>query len=281
MPIFDTPDPIDVTVDIPSGDVRIVASDRTDTVVEVRPGDERDERDVQAAEQTRVEFQDGRLLIRTPKQLGLSNLRKARSVDVRIEVPTGSQVRGDTGMGDLRLTGRLGECRLKSGTGHIEVDRSGPLRLHTSTGNVSVDAVDGDADISTSSGTLRVGEVDGGAVVKNSNGATTIGRVAGDLRVRASNGDISVAHAAAGVDAKSANGSLRVGEVVSGSVVLKTSMGDIEVGIAGDTAAWLDVHTSAGRVRNSLDQTEARPERAKTVEVRAQTSFGDITVHRS
>ncbi len=236
---------------------------------------------MQAAEQTRVEFQDGKLLVKTPRQRGIPNPRRSRSVDVLIELPTGSRVHGQTGMGDLRLTGRLGECRLKSGTGNIEVDRTGPLHLHTSTGNVSVDAVDGDAEISTASGTLRVGGVDGGAVVKNSNGPTTIGRVAGDLRVRASNGDISVAEAAGGVDAKSANGSLRVGEVARGSVVLKTSMGDIEVGIAEDTAAWLDVHTSSGRVRNSLDQSEARPDRAGTVEVRAQTSFGDITIHRS
>jgi len=56
MPTFDTPEPISVTVEIGVGDIRIVASDRTDTVVEVRPSDEAKKSDVTAAEQTRVEY---------------------------------------------------------------------------------------------------------------------------------------------------------------------------------------------------------------------------------
>ncbi|WP_199439851.1 DUF4097 family beta strand repeat-containing protein [Umezawaea beigongshangensis] len=281
MPTFDTPEPIDVTVEIPAGDVRVTAGDRTDTVVEVRPSDERDARDVRAAEQTRVEYENGKLLIRRPGASGIGLVWKRGSVEVRVDVPTGSQVRGTTGAGDLRLTGRLGECRLRSGTGNVETDRTGPLHLHTATGNVVVDTVDGDAEVSTSSGTLRIGEIGGGAVVKNSNGPTSIARVAGELRVRASNGDISVAEAAAGIDARSANGSIRVGEVVRGSTVLRSSLGDVEVGIGEDTAAWLDLNTAHGRVHNLLEETAGRPERSRTVEVRVHTSFGDITVRRS
>ena len=37
MPLFDTPGPIHVIVDIGVGDVRITASDRTGHLVEVRP----------------------------------------------------------------------------------------------------------------------------------------------------------------------------------------------------------------------------------------------------
>ena len=37
MPTFDTPEPISVTVELSVGDHRIVAGDRTDNVVEVRP----------------------------------------------------------------------------------------------------------------------------------------------------------------------------------------------------------------------------------------------------
>ncbi|HEX6345860.1 DUF4097 family beta strand repeat-containing protein [Umezawaea sp.] len=281
MPIFDTPAPVDVTIDVFSGDVRVTATDRTDTTVEVLPADAREAKDVEAAEQTRVEFADGKLLVKTPKPRGLSYVRAKWSVEVHVEVPTGSTLRGDTGMGDFRVTGELGECRLKSGSGHIEVDQAGPVHLRTSGGHVTVEAVTGTADVSTASGTVRIGRVDGEAVVKNSNGPTTIGRVGGDLRVRSSNGDITVAAAAGGVDAKSANGTIRVDEVVRGSIVLKTSTGDLEVGVAEGTAAWLDVNTSQGRVRNSLDESRERPDRGDTVEVRAATSFGDVTIRRS
>jgi hypothetical protein len=39
MPTFDTPEPIAVTIELVVSYVRITASDRTDTVVEVRPSD--------------------------------------------------------------------------------------------------------------------------------------------------------------------------------------------------------------------------------------------------
>jgi len=38
MPKFDTPQPITVTVEISAGSVRLVATDRDDTVVEVTEG---------------------------------------------------------------------------------------------------------------------------------------------------------------------------------------------------------------------------------------------------
>ena len=60
MPVFDTPEPISVTIDLGLGDIRIAASDRADTVVDVRPTDESNEPDVRAAEQTRVEYTAGR-----------------------------------------------------------------------------------------------------------------------------------------------------------------------------------------------------------------------------
>ena len=55
MPIFDTPAPISVTIEIGVGDIRVVASERADTVVDVQPSDGSKQSHVTAAEQTRVE----------------------------------------------------------------------------------------------------------------------------------------------------------------------------------------------------------------------------------
>ena len=66
MPTFDTPAAISVTVELSVGDLRVNATDRTDTVVEVRPSDPGKKADVAAAEQTRVEYANGSLLIKTP-----------------------------------------------------------------------------------------------------------------------------------------------------------------------------------------------------------------------
>ena len=279
MPNFVTPEPISVTIELGVGDVRIVASDRTDTVVEVRPSDDTDESDVKAAQQVRVDYSNGTLQVTGPKRT-FDFSKKTKSVDVSIELPGGSQLSAHLQMGDVRCAGLLGECRLKT-TGNVWLERTGPLRLHTGIGHVTVDGVTGNADISTGSGKIQIGEVEGAAVVKNSNGDTTIDAVTGDVRVRNANGAIDVERAGAGVDAKTSNGRIRLGEVVRGSVVLGTAAGDLDIGIAQGTAAWLEVNTGFGHVRNLMDNA-SRPEEAdETVEVRGRTSYGDITIHRS
>ncbi|HYQ69455.1 DUF4097 family beta strand repeat-containing protein [Actinophytocola sp.] len=281
MPSYDTPEPILVNVEPEVGNVRIIAGDRTDTVVDVAPTDPANASDVMAAKQTVVDFSGGTLSVKGPKLRPLSLSKQTRSIEVTIEVPSGSRVQGSTGLGDLHTTGRLGECRYKSGLGHIQLDQVGELHLRTATGSVVIERVDGNADVSTSSGRVHVGAIAGTGVVKNSNGATTIGSAGHALRVRSANGDITVEHAEDGVEARTANGSVRVLDAARGAVTLESAMGDLEIGIREGTAAWLDVNTKFGRVRNDLASTGAPEPGTDKLEVRASTSFGDITVRRS
>jgi len=133
MPDFRTrtPGPISVTLELGTGDVRIAASDRTDTVVEVRPSNEADESDVKAAQQVRVDYAGGMLRVTGPKPGAFDFSRKTSSVDVSIELPSDSQVSLDTLAGDVRCAGRLGECRLKTSAGSFWLEQTGPLRLKT------------------------------------------------------------------------------------------------------------------------------------------------------
>jgi DUF4097 and DUF4098 domain-containing protein YvlB len=279
MPAFATPEPISVTIELGMGDARIIASDRTDTVIEVRPRDDSKASDVRAAEQTRVEYSSGRLLVKTPRQRNF--LGRGSPVDVTIELPAGSHVQGDSGMGDFGCEGHLGECRFKTGMGNIRLDDTGELHLKTGMGNIAVDRASGDADVTTGSGEVRIGKIGGAAVIKNSNGDTVVGEVTGDLRVKSANGRISVDRAHASIIAKTANGNVRIGEVVRGAIVLETAAGELEVGIREGTAAWLDVSSQYGRVRNSLDEAGSPEQSEATVEVRARTSYGDIKIHRA
>ena len=125
MPTFDTPEPIVVTIDISVANVRFVASERTDTVVEVRPTNENEPSDVKAAEQVRVEYSGGTLLIKgkNPRPFDFSS--KSWSVDLTVELPEGSQVQADASVGDFQSTGRLGECRFKSS---VRARAAGPDR---------------------------------------------------------------------------------------------------------------------------------------------------------
>jgi hypothetical protein len=282
MPAFDTPAPILVTLELAVGNARIIAADRVDTVVDVRPTDPDDESDVHAAGQTRVEFSDGALLVRAPRPRSLDFSRRSRSVDVTIELPATSRVDCEASVADVTSCGELGDCRVTTTLGTIRLERCGSVRLSTRGGHVTVDAVAGDADVTCGSGAVRISAVGGDAVVRNSNGATRIGPVAGEVHARNSNGDIVIDRAAAGVDARTANGSISVGEVVTGAVTLRTGTGDVEVGIAAGTAAWLDVHTGHGHVRNQLDRVPEEPSGTDhKVEIRTRTSFGDVRLYRA
>jgi len=282
MPTFNTPEPISLTVEFGVGDLRIVASDRTDTTVEVRPSDPAKQADVTAAEQTRVEYAGGRLLIKAPKNWRQYTFRGGgESIDVQVELPAGSQLRGETGVAALHCQGRLGECRYKTGVGDLQVDQAGAVQLRTGVGDITVEQADGDAELTTGSGSLRIDGIGGAAVVKNSNGDTWIGRLTGDLRVNAANGRISVDQASGAVAAKSANGDVRLGEVAHGTVLAQTGFGKVEVGIRDGVAAWLDLSTRYGTVRNNLDTADRPGVGEDAVEVRARTAFGDITIHRT
>jgi DUF4097 and DUF4098 domain-containing protein YvlB len=144
-----------------------------------------------------------------------------------------------------------------------------------------VDRVEGAAEIATSSGSMRVGVIDGCAVLKNSHGTTIVGAATGELRVSGAQGDIEIRRAEDSVTATTAHGALRVGEVARGTVQLETSYGAIEVGVREGTAAWLDVSSNSGQVRNMLTASTTPDQAEDTVKIRARTRSGNIDILRA
>ncbi|MGX1914255.1 DUF4097 family beta strand repeat-containing protein [Streptomyces phaeochromogenes] len=278
MPSFETPEPISATAYVYAGSIRFTTGDRLDTVVDVRPRDPKKDLDVRTADQTEVSYASGTLTVTTPKA---NLLGRGGTVDVSVELPTGSNV-DMTGAGTQMIgEGRLGEVRVKISAGDVRLDTTGPLQLKVSHGSSTVDRVEGMAEITTSTGNVRVGVVDGPAVLKNSHGSTTVGAVTGELRMSGANGAIDIARAEASVVGTTTNGSLRVAEVARGNVQLETSNGAIEVGIREGTAAWLDVSSNRGHVRNTLAASEAPDQTEETVKVRARSNWGNIDVLRA
>jgi hypothetical protein len=283
MPAFETPEPIAVTVDVFIGHVEVIASDRTDTVVEVRPSDAAKKSDVRAAQDTEVTFASGDLTVKGPtgwKMYAPPNAWRNPSIDVTIEVPTGSRLRGAAQWCRFVVTGELGQCELKTSVGELQLEKAGPLELRTA-GNITIDQVVSRANITTSTGTVSIREINGSAVVKNSNGDSTIRDVAGDLQVNAANGNITVERPRGSVTAKTANGSIRIGDASRGALKLETSAGDLEVGIHPGSAAYLDVNTKAGTLQNLMETAGQPAQGEETVHVYARSSFGNIIIRRA
>lgn len=278
MPTFDTPEAISVTARVEAGSIQFTAADRLDTVVEVRPRDPEKDPDVRAAGQTEVACAGGALTVRTPKS-GLFG--RTGTVDVTVELPAGSHVDVTGAWTQVFGEGRLGEVRVKTSSGDIRLDVTGPLTVTASHGSVTVDRVEGAAEITTSSGSVRAGVVDGPAVLKNSHGTTTVGAAGGELRVSGAHGDIDIARAGESVTATTAHGTVRLGEVVRGTVQLETSSGAIEVGVREGTAVWLDAHSGSGQVRNGLTASGVPEQSEDIVKIRARTRHGNIDVRRA
>ncbi|MDQ6709020.1 MAG: DUF4097 domain-containing protein [Candidatus Dormibacteraeota bacterium] len=267
MPIpiltFETPAAISIDFDVEVGNVRVIAGDRETTVVEVRPARNGRRGDVEAAERTRVQFADGRLEVRAPRSRHLGLIGRPGAIDLVVQVPRGSHLRGNSSYGDIDTEGQLGDCFLKTSYGTLQVQDVGALTLETSGGNITAGRVAGVAELSTSSGDVRIEETSAPANLKTS---------AGDVRVE---------RAGDAIHARTAYGGVRVGRAVRGQLDLTTSYGDVDVGVADGTATFLEVRSNHGRVRNELVQADDPPESRESLKVRAQTGYGDIRIRRA
>ncbi len=280
MPTFSTPTPIDLAINLQVGLIEVVASDRSDAVVTVSPTNPMKTVDVRGAEETRVDFDGQRLTIVGPKPR-LSIIGPTESIDLYIEVPTGSRLTAEIPVGAVTTTGRLGATRIKASTGGVELDATGDLWLRASHGNATVGTIDGSAEITADHGQIRIGAVSGDAVLKASHGSVTVRESGGDLEAKLSYGDIEIERALGSVAATTAYGSAQVREASRGTIQLESGYGAITVGVRDGVPAWLDLSSKEGRVRNHLDGEAAPAESENAVAVRARTQFGDITIQRA
>ena len=283
MRTFDTPRPAPVTIEISVGTVHLIASDRSDTVVTVNPSDRSRRDDVEAAEKTIVDFINGGVLVKGPKwrsRLSLIGPGKAGSVDVTVELPTGSNFRGDAGMGDFRADGRLGDTHIRSGAGDVRLDHTASADVVSGAGRLSLNRADGRVRVITA-GEMSLGAVNGDLELKNNVGKTWVGEVTGTARVKSAAGDITVDRAHGSITAKTASGDIEIGEVGGSPVVLETAAGGINIGVRSGVAAWLDARTGYGRVLNLMGDAAEPGSADGKVEIRARTSFGDISIRRS
>ncbi|MEX3765658.1 hypothetical protein ABFW14_01890, partial [Mycolicibacterium fortuitum] len=69
MPAFHTPEPVTAVVEIVSGAVHLAATDRDDTIVDIAPRDPERASDVRAAEQARIDFHNGTLVVTAGKKV--------------------------------------------------------------------------------------------------------------------------------------------------------------------------------------------------------------------
>ncbi|MFF7650176.1 DUF4097 family beta strand repeat-containing protein [Streptomyces sp. NPDC007983] len=212
MQKFDTPTPISAVLDIPAGRVQIIAADRADTAVEVRPAKASKGRDVKAAEQTEIAYADGILRIGVPAKS--QRLGPSGSIEVTVQLPAGSRVEAKAAATEFRAVGRLGDVAFDGAYRQIKIDEAASVRLTATDGDVEVGRLGGSAEISTQRGDIRIGEAGRGSVV-----------------LRTQSGDISVV-AAPGVSA---------------SLDARTYYGRVINQLKNDGTDELDIHATVSK----------------------------------
>jgi hypothetical protein len=241
---FDVSGPIQVDVQLASGEIRL---DRAvDNVVDVELT--ADDPDMQTlVDAARVELRGQELIVDVPNRRGgfsLSNLFGSRGITCRIRCAEGSSLR----------------ARAKS------ADVSAAMTLAA-------------ANVSTASG---AGDVGGNLSVGSASGDLTVGHVRGSVNAASASGDVGIDAADGDARATTASGDITFSAVVAGEVSVNSASGDVTIGVRRGSRAYLDCSTVSGDARSELDPAgDDDAGNQPLVQVRARTVSGDIVITRA
>ena len=276
MPTFATPGPIAATVAVAGAQVRVTASDRTETVVLVEPINEASRSDVKVANKTKVGFANGQLSVKTT-----TSGDKNGSVAITIDLPAASSLAAYLAYSSVQVDGLVGQCELHLASGQVKLDRIDALRASIAAGEVAIGHIAGRANIDGGAFAMRIGEVNGTVGLSSSGGQAWIGHASADLDLSSSSGDFDIDRADGSITATTASGAIRIGRMTHGQAKLMNGSGNIEVGISEGTAVSIDVNSERGAVHNFVSsEGDADPSYHKVM-VHARTRHGDIIIQRA
>lgn len=231
---FVTSEPPKLRVSNPSGRVEIEAGLRAETIVEVDGAD---------AEEIAVEQRGREIVVERKRKLGLGG----GSFDIRILTPEGADAELDLASADTRTTGPLGD-----------------VRVRTASGDMQLDSIGGRLDVSTASGDVVVAAASGGGTIRTASGDVVVREAGGRLGVMTASGDLVVA------------------AIAEGGLDLKSASGDMRIGIAAGSRFHVDARSLSGETTSDLEVLGAETTtEGPLVELKATSMSGDIRLTRA
>ena len=265
---FETPEPIELYVEIGKGKVEVSASGTTTTNLDIEGRD---------AEEVTVTFENNQLSVIGPKDGGNWFGGGNRELHVQVELPTASDVGVKTGSADIEIEGQVNEVRVKTGSGDITCDTfTGAAQIETGSGDVEISEAMAELRIKSGSGDMSIGNCLGNLNVSTGSGDVEVGTTSAKAVVKTGSGDLKVATANADISLSTGSGDMAIGTVRRGHVSLKGASSDMEIGIPAGTPVWADINTVTGSVHSNLESVGAPQEGQDHVELQARTVSGDI-----
>jgi hypothetical protein len=246
---FHTPQPVELDVKIPAGDIVVETVDGEESVVFVE-GNEK------LVEQLTVELQGNRLVVefRGPKPLGITieiggwriGNEKLR---VQARIPHSSRAVLQTTSADGHVSGRLAE-----------------LEARTMSGDLAVLAdIERDATIKTVSGDVRFQSA-----------------VGGDLQVQTVSGDLYAIRVNGSLTVKSVSGDVRIDSIREGKATLQSVSGDITIAVEPGTNVDVDANSVSGDLASDFELgDDIGLGGGPTLVVRGKTVSGDFRLTRA
>lgn len=246
---FHTPDPVELEIKIPAGDIEVVTVDGDESVVTLEGSD-------RLLEKTTVELRGRTLVVEYHGKGGLG---------VNISI-------GDFGWGS-------GKLRV-----HAAVPHASAANLANAAADMDLRGRFASLDTKTASGDLVVnGDVEGNVDIKTVSGDVRLQSVGGDLDAKTVSGDILATSVGGSVNVKAVSGDVRVESVSAGNVTVQSVSGDIEVGVAPGTNLDVDAGSVSGDLASEvpLGSEPSGNGESATVVVRGRTVSGDFKVFRA
>ena len=166
--------------------------------------------------------------------------RKSRGIesDLSISVPEQSSIDVGAVSADIDVSEVRGEQRLHTVSGDVETESTG--------GDVSAESVSGDVEVSGN-------RIEGETRASTVSGDVTVFRMAGKVSTESVSGDIVIDEGSfSRVDFGAVNGELVFHAELrkDGRLAAETVNGDVDIELAGDVSARVDISTFNGRIRN-------------------------------
>jgi DUF4097 and DUF4098 domain-containing protein YvlB len=283
---FQTPGETRLDIRLGAGEVRLETAEVQETTVELEPLRDNDASKA-AIENARVELRErgaGHEVVIDVRDRGKGfGFSKGAEVLVAVTSPEGTSVEAKTGSAEVEGRGRFGAVEVETGSGDVEFGEIAlDANINAASGDVQLGSVGGNARVNTASGDTQVRSIGGDAKINSASGDVQIREVQGELSVNSASGDVQIREAASSVGVNTASGDQQIGSVTTGKVTLKSASGDLKVGIREGSTLWVDARSRSGEVTSELPVSELPPDGdGPTVELRANTMSGDITVARA
>jgi DUF4097 and DUF4098 domain-containing protein YvlB len=265
---FDTAEPVTLHVEIGGGAVRAEAVDTARSTVEVTGP---------RADEFTIELRGRALTVAAPRGGGL--FRGSDEHQVRVVVPTRSELSTRTGSADTEATGSWAWVRAKTGSGDFEVeDVASHVVVDSGSGDVRCHRAGGDVRIKSGSGDVEVGEALSGTAISTGSGDVSLGAIHAGTVLKTGSGDAQVQRCAADLSMTTGSGTLAVRHASRGSIQAKTGSGAVQIGVPAGTPVWTDISAASGRVVSDLAPVGKPADGQDHVELRLRTGSGDIVL---